>query len=99
MTWEKHIQHVLQKLSIFRGIVRKIRYFTTCQFKKNVYFAIANPYLQYGVHPGEIAQLIKKIQIQNFIVKLITKTPFPEEIIPALHETKNYMPFFNNILN
>ena len=55
LTWEKHIQHVLQELSIFRGIVGKIRHFITILILKNEYFAIAYPSSNMELRPGEIA--------------------------------------------
>ena len=49
VTWKTHIQFVVQKLSVTKGILSKIKCYITQSDLKNVHFGLAHPYFYYGV--------------------------------------------------
>ena len=76
---EQHIQHVLAKLCIARGVLMKLRHYVPVAALRNICFGIVYSYLQYGVTSwgNAASKYTTRIQIQqNYIVKILTKTPF-----------------------
>ena len=49
LNWEQHIQYVLAKLCIARGVLMKLRHYAPEAVLRNVYFGIVYSYLKYGV--------------------------------------------------
>ena len=49
LNWEQHIQYVLAKLCIARGVLMKLRHYAPVAVLRNVYFGIVYSYLKYGV--------------------------------------------------
>ena len=101
LNWEQHIQHVLAKLCIARGVLMKLRHNVPVAALRNVYFGIVYSYLQYGVSSWGNAtfKYTTRIQIQqNFIVKILTKTPFFRQKLLPIYSYLNLLKF-NNIFN
>ena len=83
LNWEQHIQHVLAKLCIAKRVLMKLRHYVPVAALRNIYFGtgIVYFYLQYGVTSwGNASKYTTRIQIQqNYIVKILTKSPFLEK--------------------
>ena len=61
---ERHIQHVLAKLCIVRGVLMKSIHYVPEAALRNIYFGIVYSYLQYGVTSwGNAACKYTRIQI------------------------------------
>ena len=71
LTWKTHIQFVLQKLCIAKGILNKIKCNVPQSVFRNEYFALAHACLYYALI------CTHKIQVQLiYIVKIITRSFF-----------------------
>ena len=77
----------------------KLRHYVPVAALRNIYFGIAYSYLQYGVTAwGNAASKYTRIQLQqNYIVKILTKTPFCRKKILPIYSYLNLLKF--NILN
>ena len=49
LTWLIHIEHVVQKLSMARGIISKLRHYFPTTILRSVYFCLVYSHLHYGV--------------------------------------------------
>ena len=101
LNWEQHIQHVLAKLCIARGVLMKLRHYVPVAALRNIYFGIVYSYLQYGVTSwgNAASKYTTRIQIQqNYIVKILTKTPFFRKKLLPIYSNLNLLKF-NNIFN
>ena len=78
-----------------------VRHYVSVAALRNVYFGIVYSYLQYGVTPwgNAASKYTTRIQIQqNYIVKILTKTPFFRKKILPIYSYLNLQKF-NNIFN
>ena len=69
LSWEQHIQYVVAKLCMARGLLTKLRHCIPVAVLRNVYFGIVQSYLQYGVISWDNAasKYTKKSNSTNFI--------------------------------
>ena len=96
LTWKTHIQYVVQKLCVAKGVLNKIKCYVPQSVLRNVYFDLAHQYLYYRVTSWENAALIytHRIQVQlNYIVKIIAHTFFFKTRLFPLYSTsiKKYL--------
>ena len=101
LNWEQRIQHVLAKLCIARGVLMKLRHYVPVAALRNIYFGIVYSYLQYGVTSwgNAASKYTTRIQIQqNYIVKILTKTPFFRKKLLPIYSNLNLLKF-NNVFN
>ena len=101
LNWKQHIQHVLAKLCIARGVLMKLRHYVSVAPLRKIYFGVVYFYLQYGVTSwgNAASKCMTRIQIQqNYIVKILTKIPFFRKTLSSISSYLNLLKF-NNIFN
>ena len=49
LTWKNHIEHVIQKLSLARDVISKLRHHAPTTALRSVYFCLVYSHLHYGV--------------------------------------------------
>ena len=79
LTWENHIQLVVKKLCIAKGVLYKLRHHASLTALRSVYYAFVYSHLQYGITSwgNTSAKYLKKIEVkQNLIVKILAHAPF-----------------------
>ena len=79
LTWENHIQLVVKKLCIAKGVLHKLRHHASLKALRSVYYAFVYPHLQYGIisRGNTSEKYLKKIEDkQNLIVKILAHAPF-----------------------
>ena len=79
LTWENHIQLVVKKLCIAKGVLYKLRHHASLTALRSVYYAFVYSHLQYGLTSwgNTFAKYLKKIEVkQNLIVKILAHAPF-----------------------
>ena len=79
----------------------KLRHYVPVAALRNIYFGIVYSYLQYGVTSwgNAASKYTTRIQIQqNYIVKILTKTPFFRKKLLPIYSNLNLLKF-NNIFN
>ena len=91
LSWKTYIHYVVQKLSVAKEILNKIKYYVPQSILRNMYFGLAHPYLYYGITFWENAALIYTYKIQDQlsnIVKIITRILFQNKTLPFSYSTQ-----------
>ena len=97
LSWTNHIHHIVNKLSIARGILPKIKHFASKSVLRNVYFGLAYPYLQYGVTSwvNTAVKHLKKLKFYKIkLLRLYLYVFFQRKTFP-LHEELKLLKFAN----
>ena len=79
LTWSKHVEEKLKKISSAIGALKRIRPFITIDVATKIYKAIIQPHLDYcsTVWDGQSVTLLDKIQkLQNRAARIITQTSY-----------------------
>ena len=99
LTCKNHIQLVVQKLCIAKGVLYKLRHQASLTALRSVYFAFVYPHLQYGITSwgNTSAKYLKKIEVkQNLIVKILAHAPFLRTKVAPIYHRLDFLTL-NNI--
>ena len=91
LNFSYHIRHVSRKLAVACGIMRKLALFIPSHALRKIYFAIAYPYLVYGVEVwgnSSMHLLTKLSRVQDRCIELI----YPGVEIPFSYQLNNLLP-------
>ena len=92
LTWKNHFKHVIQKLSIARNIISKLRHHALTTALRSVYFFLVYSHFHYGMSTlGNAARkYITKLQVQqNCILTILTKSSFIWTKLLLIYRQKN----------
>ena len=101
LTWQTHIEHITSKLIKGNALLAKLRHFVPAKSLKNLYNALIQPHINYGILSwGASADVhLKKIEkLQNKAVRIISFKK-KEDLAPPLYKSNNILPIkLNHIL-
>lgn len=79
LNWDKHIEHITQKISKVCGAMARLRHCVNFEVLKNVYYALVHSYIRYGIIVwGNASQSsLKPLQTAvNKVLRIMTFAPF-----------------------
>ena len=98
LTWENHIQLVVKKLCIVKGVLYKLRHHASLTALRSVYYAFVYTHLQYGTISwgNTSAKYLKKIEVkQNLIVKILAHAPFLRTKVAPIYHRLDFLTLSN----
>ena len=98
LTWENHIQLVVKKLYIAKGVLYKLRHYASLTALRSVYYAFVYSHLQYGItsRGNTSAKYLKKIEVkQNLIVKILAHAPFLRTKVAPIYHRLDFLTLSN----
>lgn len=89
LTWEKHIQHLTEKLSRLCYAFRVLAKISPMELLISVYFGYVHSILSYGIITwGSSPKVTQVLKLQKRILKIIKKVPIRTESIKIFRELK-----------
>ena len=78
LSWKPHVDYICKKISKTCGVMSKIRHYVGIDTLKNVYYALVNSYLRYGISSWGNAStdVLKPLNsLLNRVVRIMSFAP------------------------